>query len=64
MNNLNHDLDKENGSVHNTMQNLEIEREEVVKDMKISTFKLINYLKVKESDRNAADKVLRSFLLK
>jgi len=57
-------MDKENESVQNTMQNLEIEREEVVKDMKISTFKLINYLKVKESDRNAADKVLRSFLLK
>ena len=40
-------MDKENESVQNTMQKLEIEREEVVKDMKIGTFKLINYLKIK-----------------
>jgi hypothetical protein len=57
-------MDKENQSVQNAMQNLEIEREEVVKDMKIGTFKLINYLKIKENDRNAADKELRAFLLK
>ena len=49
--NLSRDIDKENGSVYNTMQDLEIEKVEVAKDMKIGALNLLEYLKIKETDR-------------